>query len=668
MEARRIYALFALFSLLTLIVLGIAPAKSYFREWKRYQKEFNHLADEKAKENILVRKVDLGIQQIWNPELGVVDRCTSCHLGVEESSLGHAPRPFTAHPTTPHSFQQFGCTICHRGQGLATTAQAAHGRGVLWEEPMLPGIFAQASCGQCHGGKDVPEAYVLNEGRALIEKAGCVGCHKMPGFTRPEVIGPDLTGVGSKVKPAWLYRWLKRPKDYLPRTFMPNPLLTDEEAKILTTYLMSHKDEKIEQLAQSSQPETPDQREIARGQTLYRLARCISCHAQEGRGGIIGPELTKVGSKVNRHWLLAWLKDPKQYLPRTRMPQFSFPEKDIEAIVAYMTSEFVDYDLDPEVAAKIEASLPPPVEATLREGERLFKKHGCAGCHTLSGVEARGEIGPELYGIGSKDVDRLDFGDTQIERNLWSWLTMKLKKPRAFAKNLKMPEYEFTDDQVRAVVVALLSMNGRQIPAKYLPAPVPESTYNPQGEFGRIVRKYNCLTCHKINGRGGDLAPDLSIEGSQAKPEWVANYFKLPYSLRPIMEERMPLLNMTEEEIKTTVEYFKMVLVSDAIPKELPYNLSDKQLIERGRKLYFEKYGCQACHQIKLMGGYVGPALDGVGQRLYAGYIYSWLKNPQAFKPTTIEPNRGLSDEEAAALTAFVTSLPPAKEEAVASR
>lgn len=667
MKTKRLFGLFAVFSVLTLVVLAIAAAKNHFPEWRGYQGEFNRIAVEKAKENILVKGVEPGIRQIWNPALGVTDRCTSCHLGIEEPSLQHAVQPFTAHPTTPHSFQEFGCTICHGGEGLATT-QAAHGGRGEWEEPMLPGIFAQASCGQCHEGPAVPEAYVLNRGRALIDKAGCVGCHNLPGFNKPEMIGPDLTGVGSKVNPAWLYKWLKRPKDYLARTLMPDPLLSDEEARVLTSYLMSYKDEKIESASEGQQAQTADESEIDRGKTIYRQARCTSCHAQEGRGGIIGPELTKVSSKVNRRWLLAWLKNPKQYLPRTRMPQFSFPEKDIEAIVAYMESEFVDYDSDPQEEADIEKSLPEPTDQTLRQGEQLFKKHGCAGCHTIGGVVAKGRMGPDLFDIGSKDVDRLDFGGIPIERDLWSWLTIKVKEPRDFAKNLKMPKYEFTDDQARAVVVALLSISGRQIPSKYLPPRPVVSSYSPQGAFGAIVEKYSCLTCHKINGRGSDLAPDLSIEASKAKPEWIAQYFKLPYSLRPILEERMPLLNMTDEEIKTTVDYLETALVSDAIPKDLPYNLDDGQLVEKGRKLYFERYSCQACHQINLKGGYVGPALDGVGSRLYPGYIYNWLKNPQAILPTTIDPNSGPSDEEAAAMTAFLMKLPPAKGEQLAER
>src|SRR5437870_13362959 len=69
------------------------------------------------------------IQQIWLPELGVVDRCTTCHVGLKEASLVDVSRqPFRKHPVIPHSIDQFGCAMCHRGQGPATTAEEEIGR------------------------------------------------------------------------------------------------------------------------------------------------------------------------------------------------------------------------------------------------------------------------------------------------------------------------------------------------------------------------------------------------------------------------------------------------------------------------------------------------------------------------------------------------------------
>ena len=55
--------------------------------------------------------------------------------------------------------------------------------------------------------------------------------------------------------------------------------------------------------------------------------------------------------------------------------------------------------------------------------------------------------------------------------------------------------------------------------------------------------------------------------------------------------------------------------------------------------------------------GYVGPTLTQVGSRLTPAWMFHWLKNPQELRPGTIEPNQHMSDEDARALTAYLSSL-----------
>ena len=537
---RRIAPIFSIASILLLAVYAAAPLREFFREWRGYQKGYNQLAQEKLRQNIPVRLASLGIRQVWRPEMDTVDRCETCHLGIETPALRDAPEPYRAHPVMPHKIGEMGCTVCHRGQGAATTVQGAHGRQRLWDDPMLPSQYLQASCGQCHVGNDVPEALVLNAGRDRIQKAGCTGCHKIPGFAPRQPIGPDLNGIGSKVRPLWLFLWLKNPKDYLERTYMPDFQLPDDQARLLTTFLLAQK------LPLPEVTLSTDQAVVDLGQLRYREARCISCHAQNGRGGTFGPDLGKVGGKVRPAWLQSWLRDPRALFPQSRMPQFSFPEKDIQAIGAYIASEFADPSIDQKQEDELARSLPPPSRDSLEAGKKLFQRLGCGGCHALKETEGPVEFGPDLAGIGGKDIDRLDFGNVRTERNLWSWLFAKIQTPRAFAKNLKMPDFHFTAEESREVVVALLSVSGKKIPPQYLVAQPDRSVSPPQGEFGRVLKKYECLSCHAINGAGGTLAPDLSIIGSQDRPEWIAAYFRVPYSLRPILTERMPLLGMSE--------------------------------------------------------------------------------------------------------------------------
>ena len=78
---------FGVVSLVFLASLAIAPAKNFFSEWRHYQHGYLSMIRNRSEANTLQRHFQGGIQQIWLPELGVVDRCTSCHVGLKEASL-----------------------------------------------------------------------------------------------------------------------------------------------------------------------------------------------------------------------------------------------------------------------------------------------------------------------------------------------------------------------------------------------------------------------------------------------------------------------------------------------------------------------------------------------------------------------------------------------------
>lgn len=81
------------------------------------------------------------------------------------------------------------------------------------------------------------------------------------------------------------------------------------------------------------------------------------------------------------------------------------------------------------------------------------------------------------------------------------------------------------------------------------------------------------------------------------------------------------------------------------------------KLAETGKRLYSNKYGCNACHRVGEEGGIVGPALDRAGFRLNSTWVYRWIKYPQSMKPETRMPNLGISDPDAKALAMYLTTL-----------
>ena len=91
-----------------------------------------------------------------------------------------------------------------------------------------------------------------------------------------------------------------------------------------------------------------------------------------------------------------------------------------------------------------------------------------------------------------------------------------------------------------------------------------------------------------------------------------------------------------------------------------------QELIDKGKDL-FEDYGCIACHRIGKKGGTLGPYLTRAGFMLQPQFIYRWIRNPQSFKPKTRMPNLGLSEDEALAVTLYLSTLhgPPVQPDGV---
>ena len=59
-----------------------------------------------------------------------------------------------------------------------------------------------------------------------------------------------------------------------------------------------------------------------KGRKLVRESNCVGCHKIDGYQKQWDPSLDGIGSKVNRTWLVHWLKNPKQYYPQTKNAEF----------------------------------------------------------------------------------------------------------------------------------------------------------------------------------------------------------------------------------------------------------------------------------------------------------------------------------------------------------
>lgn len=653
---------FGVVSVVLLLALAIAPAKNHFTEWRGYQRRYLSLIHDRGDALSLRRRFEPGIHQIWLPELGVTDRCTTCHLGLKETSLGDSgEQPFRRHPAIPHSVDGFGCVICHGGQGAATTAAEAHHSERAGEEPILPVRYIESGCGQCHQNAlaGTPQ---LNEGRAMLARYGCVHCHTITLPDRSKVTAtdhpPSLVHIADKTTREWIYSWLKDPTAYAASTTMPNYKLSDADASDISAYLMSSSTPRNgDTLSATLKPAAVA--DPSAGPSLYGQSFCASCHAVQNAagnlvGGDVGPELTRIGNKAKPEWLAAWLTDPRVYDATTPMPHYRFTPQQVATLTAFLQGKS---DSDYGSGVHLDAATP----AQIKHGKQLVTELGCAACHEINGVPKPENFAPELSTIGSKPLAQIVFLPG-MDPSLPGYIAAKIRQPRMFGSTTKMPQFTLTSSQTDALTTALLSLTARSrtIPDNLRVAATRESNYQPAGHAGKLVNELACLSCHRINGRGGDMAPDLTWEGSSVQREWLIDFLRNPNTLRPSLIRRMPRFNLSDSDNKELTDYILAVYQSPTIDTDAAQDLAHApDSIEHGRQLFYSKYACQSCHIIdaKTDKGYIGPTLTQVGSRLTPAWVYAWLKNPQALRPGAAEPNQNLTDEDARALTAFLMSL-----------
>ncbi len=647
---------FAATSVLLLAALAIAPAKDHFSEWKQYQRGYLKFVSGRADGRTLARRLEPGIQQTWNPNLSVTDRCATCHVAMKEASLADAAQPFRPHRVIPHKLDEFGCVMCHRGQGAATTVAEAHNSTKQWEQPILPARYIESGCGQCHLAA-LPGTPHLNRGRTMLSQYGCVRCHsvRQPDGTLMQATDdpPSLEHIADKTSREWIYAWIKNPQAYAVSATMPNFALTDDEARDISAFLIAQSSA----LLPAHSPAQAAPVDAAAAASLYGQSFCASCHAMQNAagnlvGGNIGPELTRVGSKAKPQWLESWLRNPNDYDPDTRMPHYRFDDKQIALLAGFLESK-TDSDLLSSV------QLSPATPQQVEHGKQLVNEYGCAVCHRINGVKRPENFAPELDRVGSKSLALLAF-PPGVPETIQDYIAAKLRNPRSFGPSLKMPKFALSEQQIADMTTALLAQTDRahDLPPQLRVSAVPESKYQPAGAAGHLISDLRCFSCHAINGRGGDMAPDLTTEGSSVQRAWLEQFLKNPNTLRPALIRRMPRFNLSDAEIRTLSDYIMAVYQTPAFDSDqnLP---SSPALVEQGHQLFYAKYACQSCHIVDFNKdkGYVGPSLAQVGLRLTPAWTYHWLKDPQALRPGTLEPNQHISDADAQALTAYLMSL-----------
>ncbi len=357
-----------------------AYARDYNAQWKTYQRNYYNMAadalqkqsdaasnpDDKAKlhkEAVAMRETPLEIKQIITKDLGRVDRCTTCHVGMDEyvnptMTNDFTQNPYKSHPDVAamngnHNFQKYGCTVCHLGQGLATTVKDAHGFVHNWEQPLLQGKMVEASCARCHQDfEHLKGAEVAAEGKKLFYEHGCQGCHSIKGVGG--VVSVDLGDIADKpLERIAGYNFSRILVDGQPGHYLPESQWT------VVNWILGHL--------------TNDPMNVIPNDPL---------------------------AKFN-----------KEPVAPTGMPNFTEPDAtgkrelsvdDAHAIATWLMSQ-TDEPIPYQYIVFQKPAPEPHFTSAVAHGKFVFEKYGCAGCHGLHGTKGRrnfnalgpGQVNPE---------------------------------------------------------------------------------------------------------------------------------------------------------------------------------------------------------------------------------------------------------------------------------
>jgi cytochrome c2 len=407
---------------------------------------------------------------------------------VEVTIRRGLPHPYTSHPRldlfvgsmSPHPKGEFGCTICHDGQGSSTTFKyASHSPNSPaeanewrrehdwflnhhWIFPMTPRRFIESNCLKCHHEvvelepserfPDPPAPQLVAGWKAILDY-GCYGCHEVNGYDGGKRVGPDLRNEPNYFAAA--------------EQMLRDPGLSDQErawarAVVQNTYDDAARNklriaiEADAALATNSDSESQPRLSAA----THKLGELLKDVENPGTLRRVGPSLRFLAHKVEFPWLYSWIERPSSFRPSTKMPQFfgqhnhlddedevfaisglddeddqatpltdhEFTQRmeaiEVRAITEYLLSASGDFEF---------RSAPEGIteRPSAERGKTLFQTRGCLACHThrdFPGIAQ--DQGPDLSNLAAKL-------NTDKGRQ---WLYTWIRQPTVYHVRTNMPD------------------------------------------------------------------------------------------------------------------------------------------------------------------------------------------------------------------------------------
>ncbi len=331
------------------------------------------------------------------------------------------------------------------------------------------------------------------------------------------------------------------------------------------------------------------------GVALFERKGCSRCHAVNGWGGQLAPDLSANpgGSRDLDELVPAmWNHAPAMWkrMEQEKVTAAPISENEMASLFAYLyIARYVD----------------EPGDET--RGERLFRSKGCVRCHAVD--DAGGNIGPDLTRISGVDTP-ISWAST-----MWNHApSMQVQMQR-----MGIPWPNFTGSEMNDLLAYVREKcGGLRSERQWLPA-------NPYNGW-KVFQDKGCIACHGMAGKGGSIGP--SLDGNHNLPRTMVAFAGVMWNHSPAM-----LQAMAERKMKRPS--FEGHEMADLMAFLAGLRYFEPRGSPSGGAILFGKRGCANCHGQNAEGTGNGPSLRaqrGFGTIALATAL--WSHGPDMYQRT----------------------------------
>ncbi len=364
---------------------------------------------------------------------------------------------------------------------------------------------------------------------------------------------------------------------------------------------------------------SPSQDPLA-GSRVFGTKSCVKCHAVNGVGGKIGPDLGRVPRARSFYDLATamWNHLP-QMVQRMDALGIARPRLDVretQDLIGFLyTLNYFD------------------APGNAQAGERYFAEKRCVVCHQVGG--AGGVVGPNL------DFFKQFGSPIFVVAAIWNHgpqMTEAMK-----AQGIERPAFIGPELQDLIAYLAPASAGPREGPIYVLPGRAAEGK--------RLFKDKRCIECHSVGGEGGKVGPDLVGRGlRRSLTEFAAAMWnKAPTMMAAMTPRGISVPQLRPEEMADIVAYLYAVGY-----------FAEPGNVANGRKVTKDK-GCLRCHAV---GGERGKSASDLGRAKdleSPAAVITALWNHAVVTSPAVRGQKGLwpelRPEELADLVTFLQSL-----------